>query len=533
MYRVYCDNFLIYDTRLNSLKIFEPKLSLELNVVGSFEFTIYPDHPYFEKFQKLKSVVKVYQDNRLIFKGRVIDDVNGWYNEKKVSCESDIAYLLDSIQRPYDFQGTPTELFTHYIQSHNAQVDAEHQFKIGNVTVTDPNDYIVRASEQYPNTWAEIQEKLIDLLGGYIWVRYEDDGAYIDYLADFESLLPQTIEFGKNLIDFTRIVKASDIFTVIVPVGAQTQDKEGNAAGKLTIESVNDGKDYLEHPEAIERYGRIVKMVEWQDVTLPENLKTKAQAEIDNASMLMQTITLTAADLSATDKNVLSFRLGTKVRVISRPHNLDAIYLVKKLSINLMKPDENKIQLGETTYTITDNQVNDVKNIVSTFVTKTDSMKTDVIMQVNKQTQSEIQASSESILSTVSEQCYAKGEVEQLISEKTAIIEQSIDGWEFTFKTLEENLNDLASGTDAEFKEIQKYIRFIDGKVLLGEVGNELELEISNDRISFMQSNSEIAYFSNNKLYVVDGEFTTSMQLGKFAFLPRTNGNLSFKKVRD
>ena len=80
-------------------------------------------------------------------------------------------------------------------------------------------------------------------------------------------------------------------------------------------------------------------------------------------------------------------------------------------------------------------------------------------------------------------------------------------------------------------EQIRKYIRFVDGKILLGESGNQLELEISNDRISFMQNKTEVAYFSNNKLYVVDGEFTNSLRLGNFTYLPRTNGNLSFKKL--
>ena len=77
----------------------------------------------------------------------------------------------------------------------------------------------------------------------------------------------------------------------------------------------------------------------------------------------------------------------------------------------------------------------------------------------------------------------------------------------------------------------RKYIRFEDGKILLGEVGNELELQIANDRINFLQDGAEVAYFTNRKLYVTDAQFLHSLQLGSFAFMPRANGNLSFKKV--
>ena len=137
MYKVYCDSFLLYDDQLEEYKIFNPKVELELNQIGSFEFTIYNDHPSFDRLQRLKSIIQVFQDDFLLFRGRILDDVQGFHNEKQVSCEGELAFLVDSIQRPYDFNGTPAELFTQFITSHNAQVDANKQFKIGDITVTE------------------------------------------------------------------------------------------------------------------------------------------------------------------------------------------------------------------------------------------------------------------------------------------------------------------------------------------------------------------------------------------------------------
>ena len=151
MYQVYCDSSLLYSDQIEGYEIFEPKVELELNKEGKFDFTIYNTHPNFDRMQRLKSIITIYQDNYLIFRGRILDDVQGFYNEKQVSCEGELAFLLDSIQRPYDFTGTPKELFTQFITNHNAQVDALHQFKVGNVTVTDPNDYISRSDTEYLN----------------------------------------------------------------------------------------------------------------------------------------------------------------------------------------------------------------------------------------------------------------------------------------------------------------------------------------------------------------------------------------------
>ena len=78
---------------------------------------------------------------------------------------------------------------------------------------------------------------------------------------------------------------------------------------------------------------------------------------------------------------------------------------------------------------------------------------------------------------------------------------------------------------------IQKYIQFEDGDIILGQKGNAFTQRITNKKNSFYEDGAEVAYFSGRKLNVYDGEFINSLKLGKFAFLPRTNGNLSFKKV--
>lgn len=178
MYKVYCDNLLLYHSKLENLKIFDPSLELELNKTGSFAFTIYPDHPYYNLVKKLKSIITVYQDDFLLFRGRALDEDVGWHNEKHITCEGELAFLLDSIQRPYSFAGGIVDFLSMLITNHNAQVDAEKNFTLGNVTVTDPNDYIVRSDIDYVSTWEVIEKKLLDLLGGYIVIRHEDGITY-------------------------------------------------------------------------------------------------------------------------------------------------------------------------------------------------------------------------------------------------------------------------------------------------------------------------------------------------------------------
>lgn len=534
MYRVYCDGLPIYNDKLEGLKIFSPSLDLELNKTGSFSFTLYPDYPYYGSIQKLKSIITVYQEDYLLFRGRVLDDEIGFYNERKVTCEGELAFLLDSIKRPYDFTGSVAEYLALLLDSHNAQVDETKRFTLGNVTVTDPNDYIVRSNIDYTDTWKEMNDKLLTLLGGFLSVRHADGVAYLDYLADFALLSPQKIEFGKNLLDQKRIIKGADVATVVIPLGAKLKDAEGKDTDKrLTIETVNGGADFIEEASAISQYGTIVKTVIFDDVTIAENLKAKGKAYLSSLVKLPESIELTAADLATVSTAFSSFHLGTYVDVVSKPHGLNQKFLVRKLSINLLDPAANKLTLGgvfeglaASLKGLTDTQ-GKIINEISESVRKA----SEAVYNVEQNLESSIRQSEENIKATVAESYYLKDETDALVSSVSTTIEQTKESVEIQFNQFNADLEAVANGTDAEFEEIRKYIRFVDGSILLGQVGNELELKISNDRISFLQDDTEVAYFSDNKLYVTDGHFINALQIGDFAFIPRANGNLSFKRL--
>ena len=534
MYRIYCDGNLLYHSNLESLEIFDPSLELELNKTGSFVFTLYPDHPRYSQVKRLKSIIQVYQDDFLLFRGRVLDEEVGWHNEKTFSCEGELAFLLDTIQRPYDFTGSIPGFLGMLLSSHNAQADGEKAFTLGNVTVTDPNDYIVRSDIDYTSTWDVITKKLIELLGGFLQVRHVNGVNYLDYLEDSTLLSPQKITFGKNLLDLKRTRKGEDIATVIIPLGAKLQDAEGKDTDqRLTIESVNGGVDFLVDEDAANDFGIIYRTVIFDDVTDPTNLKTKGKAHLADSVKQWETLDLTAADLATVDKDITSFHLGTMVQVESNPHGLDQRFRVEKISLKLHDPASNKMTLGKTIPAFSEavKGVSEYQGLILQTVERTAQAASEAVYNVEKNLLASIQVSEQNIQSTVAENYYLKEDTDALVSSVSTTVEQTKNSVEIQFNQFSADLEAVANGTDAEFEEIRKYIRFEDGKILLGEVGNELELQISNDRISFLQDGAEVAYFSNRKLYVTDTQILHSLQLGSFAFMPRSNGNLSFKKV--
>lgn len=530
MYKAYVDGYPLYDPA-NGFNLTDPKVSVELNKTGTFDFTIYPDHPYFGKLRKMTSIITVYDETQIVFRGRILNDEEGFHGERDVSCEGELAFLLDSIVRPYDYTGGIVSLFEKYVEDHNAQVEEAKRFKVGRVTVTDPNDYVHYSSTVYPNTWNEIGDKLIDTHGGYLMARHESDGTYLDYLADSDLMSAQPVEFGRNLLDFSRTTRGEDLATAVIPLGKKgesTTDENGEQieGKRLTIADVNDGIDYVQDDEAVRQYGFILTTQTWDDVTEPDNLKRKGEEYLAQVANLEVELELTAVDLASLDADFGSFHLGTYVHVSSDPHGIDRSFLVSKLDINLSNPTSNKLTLGTTYLSFTEQTSGTTSSIENI-----QSQVNNVVIDVTNQVSSSVSQSSEYILQTVAENYYLKDDGDALVSSVNTRFEQTKDDFTFSFNELAKDLQDVAAGADAKFTDITKYIRFVDGDIVLGEEGNQLTLRIQNDRISFLEGRLEVAYFSGNKLYVKDGEYLNSLTLGRFAFLPRANGNLSFRKV--
>lgn len=354
MYQIYADSTLIYDSTLEDYKISKGVVTLETNKSGSFVFGIYPDHFFYDSFIRLKTVITVYKSNKIVFRGRILNDVTDYWNNKIFTCEGEMGFLQDSIIRPYSFNGSPEEFFERFILEHNSQVDDFKKFKIGSVTVVDSNNYVSRSNSAYESTLSNMSSRLIeDSLGGYFYITHGEDDTEliptINYLADFTKVSSQKIEFGSNLKNYTKTVKADDIATVIIPLGAEVDDGNDDTENSLlTISSINGGKDYVYSETGVELYGWITKVVKWENVTNASNLKAKAEQYLENAINQNITIELNAIDLHLLDKNIESFKVGDYIRVISAPHNFDSTLLCNKQTIDLLKPENDSIVLGYT-----------------------------------------------------------------------------------------------------------------------------------------------------------------------------------------
>lgn len=171
-----------------------PVCKLTVNKAGLLTLSIPPMHPYTDKLKKLDTILSLWQDDALLFRGRILNDEYDLYGMRKLEAEGELAYLNDSIQPLAVYHDmTVSGYFTQLLEIHNAQVEEDRRFVPGQVTVEDSNDSLYRQSN-YENTLDAMLDKLVDRLGGYLVVRYDTNGTrYLDCLKEYGNVNSQRI----------------------------------------------------------------------------------------------------------------------------------------------------------------------------------------------------------------------------------------------------------------------------------------------------------------------------------------------------
>lgn len=348
MYKVYAGNVLIHDDRLESIRIMNAQLSLEMGKSGLFEFTIYADHPHYTAVKPLKTIIEVQRHGKTIFRGRVLDLKYGFYNEKQVTCEGELAFLLDSIVPPHAVSDSFSAYLDYIVGIHNAQVEADKRFAVGNVTVADFIPFEVVEDFDFLSSFDTINKRMVEPSGGILQVRHEGGIMYLDLLSpsmNISNVSAQQIKLGKNLLDIKRDTKGSAVFSGIIPLGAKINDTEN----RLDISSVNGGSYSISNATAVAAYGKIFKVVIFENITNASTLLSEARTYLAENFAAVNSIEITAADLSGINPALDTFEVGQWVELVSDKHfTAPQTFLVRKMVINLSRPAETKIEVGRT-----------------------------------------------------------------------------------------------------------------------------------------------------------------------------------------
>ncbi len=142
----------------------------------------------------------------------------------------------------------------------------------------------------------------------------------------------------------------------------------------------------------------------------------------------------------------------------------------------------------------------------------------------------QINTSADSIRQEVQANYAAATEMASLSKQLTTLAEQTESNFTWSVSRITELQTDLSEAHEATASQLalfQTYMSFSEDGLVIGKTGNPFTFRVVNDRLAFYMNNTEVAYLSNNKLYVTQAEILTKLQIGKFAFEPQSNGNLS------
>lgn len=318
MYRITCDGITLYEPDNPVLQLISGTLKTGQNIAGTLTFVLAPTHPYLSRIKARSSVISVYRDGALYFRGSPLNVTESDTGLVTITAEGALAWLGDSVQPFAEYHNMTVRTYLEtLVQNHNVAVqdDAYKQFTVGEVTVTDSNDSLYRHSN-FEHTKDAITEKLTKRLGGILRVRWKNGVQYLDYLAEYKHVNGQGIKFGQNLLTYARSVPTANLATAIIPLGCKLTDADGNETDeRLQID--NGGKNYVWDEKAVQEFGWIFDTIICDDVTLKENLSKRGYSELEARKVLPTTIKLTAVDFGALGGNYERITVGDLLPIVS------------------------------------------------------------------------------------------------------------------------------------------------------------------------------------------------------------------------
>lgn len=351
-----------------SNKLSAGKINKVLNTADEFTFIITMQNTYYQKLKPIVGLVKVINlfDNSIEFYGRILEisgemDSGGIFHQEIV-CESHLGFLNDMTlmyeKRP---NKGPEEYLRHVIDFHNARVEPHKRFKVGNITVPNKTDspYLYCT---YETTWECIKERLVAKFGGYLIMRSEKDGNYIDYLESIGEHKKSPIQLGKNIKSSSRNVSLADMMTQIVPIGGDLDKGSTETGSDVVREQVNIGPAmggplYLSDNALIKEFGVIRKIVVWSEITDSNVLKARGQQYLDNQRVALANWKVSVVDRALIDNNYEKFELGNYHPIVNAPlSGIEELQIIEK-EIDIIRPQAVELTIGADRLTLSSFQL--------------------------------------------------------------------------------------------------------------------------------------------------------------------------------
>lgn len=274
--------------------------------------------------------------------------------------------------------GTPAESpckqYLNYILGEYCNwATTERKIFAGNVVGFDNVPTISITNESFSDPLTELTNNLVEVYGGYFKLRHSNGQTYLDYYNSIDTVCEQEITFGINLVEYSDYVDASEIFTLLIPLGATLENGD-----RVTITSVNNGNDYISSQTGISLFGVIIQGVEFSEITDPATLLTYATQYLESAIAEATTITISAIDLTLLGVATEAIDVGMYIVVNAPVYQLDTIFMCSSITLNLADPSQNVYTLGSQLTTLSGQQASTSSKMASSSSGSAGSVETSV-----------------------------------------------------------------------------------------------------------------------------------------------------------
>lgn len=288
------NGFIVLDQRVNRT-VSEGKLTIKETDIDDLELTVNRDNLLFDNVRPMHTHVEVYDDDKLLFRGRAIKPKKEMQSSgrfiRTYTFEDIEAYLLDSIQRFYEAVGlTPKKFLQSLLDVHNSQVPQYKQFKLRNCNVTNNKDDAYRQID-YPKTRDAIKDKLINELGGYLVTEYKQDGPnMLDYVTDIGNVHKNDtpIQLAVNMKSASLMIDPTKVITRVIPLGKQLEPQKVEVDGENSTITTGGGATTAINGDWTEAIKHAAKMM---NVNLDQNGLNAVLRRINQESGGSETVT--------------------------------------------------------------------------------------------------------------------------------------------------------------------------------------------------------------------------------------------------
>lgn len=363
-------------------KILSGSIKQAQNAINEFTFVIPMQNDLYQKlipFQSIVQVVNLY-DEEVEFEGRVLSISNKMTSTgfvQEVVCEDFLSFLHDSTQHFQKLKNTGAEAYLREIlNQHNAQVEDYKRIYLGSVTVKSLTDKPWRYLG-YESTWDTIRERVVANIGGYLTLRRENDGFYLDWTSSIGKSQESPIQLGRNIKSASREVSFDGIATQIMPIGADEKNSDGSSSSdkeeqgsdvtrkQIDISSVNGGKMWLEDAELVAKFGIIRKPVIWTEIDSPSVLKSRGLQYLRNQKIALAKWTVAAVERYLIDSRYVKFKIGNTHPILNAPlSGIEKLQIIEK-KIDILNPQSVDLVIGSKSQSLSAYQLQSQEAIES------------------------------------------------------------------------------------------------------------------------------------------------------------------------